>query len=150
MRAARMPQTCWRNWPRPSTTCRIAYPTSGRREEAYDKSREATNLFRDLVTARPDVHRPGLAMSLNNMSVHLSHLEQLEDALAASQEATDIYSALAATRPAAFHPDLAMSLTNLSNRLFEFGRRDRALAAIEEATGHLPKAGHFHIGHLPS
>ncbi|HWN52788.1 MAG TPA: tetratricopeptide repeat protein, partial [Xanthobacteraceae bacterium] len=80
-----------------------------------------------------DAFLPDLAMSLNNIGVHLGNLGRREEALAASQEAVDIYRRLAQTRPDAFLPDLASSLNNHGIRLSNLGRREEALAASQEA-----------------
>lgn len=70
---------------------------------------------------------------LNNLSIRLSNLGQLELALAAVEEAVAIQRAVAQKQPDSFMPDLAMGLNTLSNRLSELGQRERALAAVEEA-----------------
>jgi hypothetical protein len=43
--------------------------------------------YRELADARPDAFVPDLAMSLNNLANHLSHLDRREAALSASEEA---------------------------------------------------------------
>ena len=105
----------------------------GRREEALAAIQEAVTIYRELAAARPDVFRPDLASSLNNLSIRLAGLGRREEALAAIEEAAHIYRELAAARPDVFRPDLAGSLNNLSIRLAGLGRREEALAAIEEA-----------------
>ncbi|MGQ3045730.1 MAG: tetratricopeptide repeat protein [Niveispirillum sp.] len=70
---------------------------------------------------------------LNNLSIRLSNLGQLELALAAVEEAVAIQRAIAQKQPDSFMPDLAMGLNTLSNCLSELGQRERALAAVEEA-----------------
>ena len=106
----------------------------GRRTDALDAIREATDLFRGLVNASPEAYRPDLAMCLDNLSIHLSRVEERQEALAASQQATAIYRSLAASNRSRFLPDVAKSLSNLSNRLSEMGRNNDALKAIDEAT----------------
>ena len=97
-----------------------------------DRRRPST-ICRELAAARPDAFRPGLAASLNNLSVRLADLGRREEALAAIQEAAQTYRELAAARPDAFRPGLAASLNNLSVQLADLGRREEALAASEEA-----------------
>ena len=74
-----------------------------------------------------------LAAALNNLSMSLSELGRLQEALAAIREAAELDRELAAARPDTLRPHLADSLTNLSSRLSEHGRHDEALAPIQEA-----------------
>ena len=67
------------------------------------------------MQTRPDAFLPDLAITLNNISVHLYDLGRGEEALAASREAVDIYRNLVITRPDAFLPSLAMSVNNLGD-----------------------------------
>ncbi|MFN8546503.1 MAG: tetratricopeptide repeat protein [Candidatus Eisenbacteria bacterium] len=106
----------------------------GRREDALEATKEATELYRRLATQRPDAFLPYLATSLNNLGNVLSELGRREDALEATKEATELDRRLATQRPDAFLPELAMSLNNLGNRLSELGRREDALEATKEAT----------------
>jgi tetratricopeptide (TPR) repeat protein len=105
----------------------------GLREEALACVEEAVALCRVLVDERPDVFRPDLAMSLNNLASMLIELGRPEDALARAEEASVLRRALAAQRPNVFRPNLAASLINLSAILREVGRREEALANGEEA-----------------
>lgn len=86
-----------------------------------------------LTGQRPDVFRPDLAMSLNNVAIRLSDLGQREEALEAARESVEIYRELARHRPGIFHPGLAMSLNNVANRLSDLGQREDALDAAREA-----------------
>ncbi len=74
-----------------------------------------------------------LAVSLNNLGIHLGKLGQREAALKATREAVDSYRELAEPRPDAFLPELATSLNNLGNGLSELGQREAALEATREA-----------------
>jgi tetratricopeptide (TPR) repeat protein len=105
----------------------------GQREDALNATREAVEIYRELVQLRPDAFRSKLAISLNNLGNALSGLGQREDALNATREAVEIYRELAQLRPDAFRPDLAMSLNNLGNMLSDLGRREDALDATREA-----------------
>ncbi|MCG8423988.1 MAG: tetratricopeptide repeat protein, partial [Proteobacteria bacterium] len=58
----------------------------------------------------PARYLPDLAMSLNNLSVHLSDAGRSGEALQAIQEAAEIRRELAKGNPARYLPDLAMSL----------------------------------------
>ena len=82
----------------------------GRREDALAAIEEATALYRELATARPDAFGPDLAMSLNNLSLRLADLGRREDALAAIEEATGLYRELAAKLPDVYRQDLDQSL----------------------------------------
>ena len=88
---------------------------------------------RRLAAADPVTYEPGLASSLNNLSIRLGDLGREVEGLVASEEAVAIRRRLATTNPAAHEPDLAASLNNLSNRLGDVGRHEKGLAAIEEA-----------------
>jgi tetratricopeptide (TPR) repeat protein len=78
--------------------------------EALAASQEALAIRRDLAAARPDAFRPGLAGSLNNLSVRLGELGRREEALAAIEEAVAIRRELAARWPDAYRQDLEQSL----------------------------------------
>jgi len=104
-----------------------------RREDALKASEEAVDIHRALAKDRPDVFRPDLARSLNNISVDYSNLNRREDALKASEEAVDIRRALAKDRPDVFRPDLARSLSVMSDVLAAMGRHAEAAATAQEA-----------------
>jgi hypothetical protein len=80
--------------------------------ETREKSacRQAAGVYRELAAARPDVVRPDLARSLNNLSNRLAGLGRREEALAAIQEAADIRPELAAAWPDAQQHELEQSL----------------------------------------
>jgi len=71
----------------------------GRREEALAAIEEATGIYRQLATARPDAFLPNLAASLNNQADCLARLGRREEAFAASEEAITIRRQFAAARP---------------------------------------------------
>ena len=100
---------------------------------AADLEQRLTDEHRRLAADDPDAFLPGLAGSLNNLSLRLGDLGRWGDGLAAIEEAVTIHQELARVRPDVFLPELAMSLNNLSVRLGELGRRQDELAAIEEA-----------------
>ncbi|MFJ4748731.1 tetratricopeptide repeat protein, partial [Streptomyces albogriseolus] len=111
------------------------FPDSSRRlaHEAVRLAQTLTDRHRALAEADPAAHLPGLAGSLNNLSVRLGEVGRREEGLTAVQEAVDIRRALAEANPAAYLPDLAASLNNLSVLLRDVGRREEALTAIQEA-----------------
>src|SRR5262249_15438124 len=113
--------------------CGIDLAAEGQREAALAATREAAELYRQLVTRNSDAFQPDLAMSLNNLGEMLSDLGQREAALTATREAVELRRQLAARNPDAFQPDLAGSLNNLGNRLSALGQREAALAATREA-----------------
>src|SRR5215472_2817503 len=101
----------------------------GRVLEALRFNRLALQQYLELARSEPEIFRPNVALSLNNLGATLSALGRREEALAAAQEAVQICRALAAARPEASTFDLAVSLNTLANRLSELGRREQALAA---------------------
>ncbi|MFE3267301.1 tetratricopeptide repeat protein [Streptomyces sp. NPDC059215] len=106
----------------------------GRRDEAVEAAREAVAIHRRLASKSRDAHLPGLAMSLNNLSVQLSELPASSDeSLAAIRETVTIKRELAQLLPDAHLPDLAGALNNLSCEQGEHGLREESLAAIQEA-----------------
>jgi tetratricopeptide (TPR) repeat protein len=107
--------------------------TVGLRERAAHLHNGIAVKLRPLAAQRPDVFRPDLAGSLNNLASFLSALGDREAALNAAREAADLYRALAAQRPDAFRPDLAGSLHNLASFLSDLGDREAALNAAREA-----------------
>lgn len=111
----------------------IAQAQTGQREEALRTAQAATDLFRELANERPDMFRPDLATSLNNLAAMLGELGQHELALQAAQEATAIRHELATRWPDVFRSDLALSLHHLAVRLSAMGQREFALLAAQES-----------------
>ncbi|PKV84259.1 tetratricopeptide repeat protein [Streptomyces sp. TLI_146] len=95
---------------------------------------DLTSVYRRLAAANPDAYEPGLAASLNNLSIHYGEVGRRAEGLTASEEATSVYRRLATANPDAHEPDLAASLNNLSVDYGEVGRRAEGLTASEEAT----------------
>ncbi|WP_179282591.1 tetratricopeptide repeat protein [Streptosporangium subroseum] len=94
-----------------------------------------------LTACLVDNHRrrsnlPGLAMSLNNLSIRFGDLGRREKALEAITEAIQAYRHLTETQPDTFLLDLAASLNNLSIRLGQVGRQEEALETITGAIRH--------------
>lgn len=114
---------------------------AGRGRDALGVAQEATALYRELATAaaqRPEpaddnpYHAP-LAMSLNNLAVHLSGAGRTEEALAATREASGLYRTLSRRNPQAHLGNLAGTLTNLGSDLAAAGQPQEALTATREA-----------------
>jgi tetratricopeptide (TPR) repeat protein len=97
-------------------------------------ARDALALVSGEAKARAAGLERNLAASLDNLSIRLSSLGRLEEALVTSQEAVMIYRRLADARADdAFLPDLARGLHNLGARLSNVGQREAALTATQEA-----------------
>jgi len=94
---------------------------------------EAVDRLRHAAEREPDTYQPMLANALTDLSMRLTQLSRLEEALSAAEESVAIDRALAAIRPDEVTPDLARSLSNLASFLSDLGRTEEALAAVEEA-----------------
>ncbi|MCM3920145.1 hypothetical protein ND748_00345, partial [Frankia sp. AiPs1] len=68
------------------------------RSRALDAAREATALYRQLASERPEAFTPNVADALNNLSVQLAVLGRREEALATVEEAVTLYRRLAEVR----------------------------------------------------
>ncbi len=111
----------------------VALSALGRHGEALEATREAVDLYRELVKKNPDRFLPDLATSLNNLGNCLSALGRHGEALEATREAVNIYRELVKKNPDRFLPDLATSLNNLGAFLSALGRHVEALEATREA-----------------
>lgn len=107
---------------------------SGRRDEALETAREATNLYRTLAEHNPAAYTPELATSLNNLANSQAENGQQHEALKTAQEAVTIRKKLAEQNPAAYNPDLATSLNNLAILLSGGELYKQALNYAQEAT----------------
>lgn len=108
----------------------------GKRGDALAAAAESVRIYRELVEADPEVHRPELAMSLNNLAQTQSLMGQHTEATKTIAEAVDIRRVLAKADPVAFLPFLAISLTNQASRQSEIAEHKEALTSIAEAVGH--------------
>jgi len=106
-----------------------------RHQEALKVAQEALDIYRELVTQRPDQLTPKLAGSLNNVALVLSKFGQPDMALKAELEAAEIRRELAIRHPEVFLPELADSLNYLTDRLRKLGQRKTAQKVAEEAVG---------------
>jgi tetratricopeptide (TPR) repeat protein len=104
----------------------------GRREEALEAAKEASDTYRQLAQKNPDAFLPDLAMSFNNLGAILSDLGRREEALEAAKEAVTIRRQLAKKNPDAFLPNLATSLGALGGVLQSLDRDDDAAGAFHE------------------
>jgi tetratricopeptide (TPR) repeat protein len=90
---------------------------------ALDRARDATTS-----------NRRSLASSLHHLSLYLSDVGRLDEALSPAQEAVDILRELSlGPSGEAFLPDLASSLDGLGTRLLELSRPADAEAPMQEA-----------------
>ncbi len=102
-------------------------------EPACDAYRAALAIYRALTQSRPDVYRPDVAMTLNNLGIALHDLRDLEDARATFIEALRIRRELAQSRPDVYQPDVAVTLNNLGIVLSDLRALEDARAAHTEA-----------------
>ena len=100
--------------------------------KAYD---EALGIRRELAEQRPDVYRPNVALTLNNLGNVLRNLNQLEAARQAYEEALGIRRELAEQRPDVYRPNVALTLNNLGNVLSDLNQLEAARQAYDEALG---------------
>jgi tetratricopeptide (TPR) repeat protein len=98
---------------------------AGDTQQALEKIQEAVEIWRNLVSLRPDRFLPDLARSLQNLGRILRALKLYEDALRATTEASKIHEQLADQR-ADFQPRLIVSLNEQSLTLEEMGRTEEA------------------------
>jgi tetratricopeptide (TPR) repeat protein len=82
----------------------------GKIKDALKVSKEATQVYRELVSIQPDMYLQDLAGSLSNLEMFYGMLGRLEDALKASKEVTQIYRELANIQPRVHPPELTGSI----------------------------------------
>ncbi len=102
-------------------------------QAACDALRAAWALYRELAQTSPDVYRPEVATTLNELGIVLTDLRALEDARAAYTEALLIRRELAQSRPEVYLPDVAMTLNNLGTVLSDLPALEDARAVYIEA-----------------
>ncbi len=106
---------------------------SGDRESALKAIANCVRVLRRQLAARyPDVHLPGLALSLNNQAAYIGSADPGR-ALGLVREAAEIRERLAYVAPARYERSFAVSLNNLSARLSDVGQREAALDAVDRA-----------------
>ena len=106
-----------------------ALRNAGAYDDALAPTREALELYRDLVGAHPDRHRADLAAALTGLSASLRALGSNDAALCAVREAAQLYRDLGLDHS----HDLARSLTDLGGVLLETGSPEDARTACREA-----------------
>jgi tetratricopeptide (TPR) repeat protein len=111
---------------------------AGRHQEALEAAYEAYRIRRFLVSVRRDGRDflPGLADSLNNLSVRLADVDRVEEGVEIAGQAVSAYRELAKSGSPDHRHHLAGALNNWALGLFETGHRSEALAACDEATEH--------------
>ncbi|MER7175899.1 hypothetical protein [Streptomyces mesophilus] len=82
------------------TNLAAALHHAGRREEALAEGERVVAVRRELAAARPDIHLPGLALSLHNL-VGFRSVAHDPGAIAAAYEAVEVYESLTRGNPAA-------------------------------------------------
>jgi tetratricopeptide (TPR) repeat protein len=105
----------------------------GHKKEALKVARQAVNIYKQLVTTKPEVFLPHFAGSLRNLGLIFLDLDHPKDSLNATRKATNIFRKLAETNPDAFLPELAKNLDNYGALLILMGCREKALEALREA-----------------
>ena len=105
----------------------------GANEAAVGPTREAVDVYRFLVTLRPNTYLADLAAALDQLSSALGESGQHEAALINAMEAMDTYRRLVKERPETYLPRFALMLTNLSTRLRNLGRHKEALPLAQNA-----------------
>jgi Tfp pilus assembly protein PilF len=102
----------------------------GGAKQAYE---EALQIYRQLAEKNPDVYRPDVAMTLNNLGALLYANNEMGGAKQAYEEALMIRRQLAEKNPDVYRPDVAMTLNNLGALLYANNEMGRAKQAFEEA-----------------
>ena len=103
-------------------------------EECYT---QAVTLYRELAIARPEVYRPDVAMTLNNLGTVQRVRNDPEAALASFGEGLRIYSELPLALQEAYRPNVATTLNNL-------GTAQRDLSDLEAARESFEKSLQIH------
>ena len=84
-------------------------------ERARSHYEKALQVLRELSKKDPELHKPNLAATLNNLGDSLRDTNELHQARACYEEALQIYRKLFEHNPEAYKPDVAMVLNNLGN-----------------------------------
>ena len=85
---------------------------TGDRQGVLAPAREAVEIYRRLAMANAAAYEPDLALSLNNLAIHVAETGDREGALAPAREAVEIRRRLAKANAAVYEPALASSLNN--------------------------------------
>ena len=103
----------------------------------FDKARshyeEVLHIFRELSKQSPEIYKPNVVITLNNLGILLEEINELKQAQACYEEAIQVSRELAKQTPEVYNSDVAMGLNNLG-RLFGITKEfQRAQACYEEA-----------------
>ena len=103
----------------------------------FDKARshyeEVLHTFRELSKQSPEIYKPNVVITLNNLGILLEEINELKQAQACYEEAIQVSRELAKQIPEVYNSDVAMGLNNLG-RLFGITKEfQRAQACYEEA-----------------
>ena len=106
-------------------------------QNIYDKAitlyTEALELYRELAASNRAAYIPNVAMTLNNLSILHSDINEYGQAEAGYREALELYRELAASNRVAYIPDVAMTLNNLANLHSIINDHGQAKARYREA-----------------
>ncbi|HKI36229.1 MAG TPA: CHAT domain-containing tetratricopeptide repeat protein [Gemmataceae bacterium] len=102
-------------------------------EAARRTYEEALASYRELARQRPDVYRPNVAMTLNNLGIVQRDLSDLEAARRSFAEALAIRRELARQRPDVYRPYVAGTFNNLGNVQRDLNDLEAARRSFEEA-----------------
>jgi hypothetical protein len=143
----------------------VALSQSGDAAGATDAAREAVTLRRRLARQNAAAYEPDLALSLANLSIHLTDLArdglpdgeqddrtdgEQDESAAVAEEAVAIYRRLAEAAPDTYLPDLARACANHGRALNALGdHRAGASAAREAVTLYRPLADAHPAAHEP-
>ena len=96
----------------------------------YEK---ALHAFRELSKQSPEIYKPNVVITLNNLGALLCNVGELKQARAYYEEALQICQALAGQSPELYRPNVAMTLNNLGILLEDTNELKQAQACYEEA-----------------
>ena len=96
----------------------------------YEK---ALHAFRELSKQSPEIYKPNVVITLNNLGSLLCNVGELKQARAYYEEALQICQALAGKSPELYRPNVAMTLNNLGILLEDINELKQAQACYEEA-----------------
>ena len=103
----------------------------------FDKARshyeEVLHTFRELSKQSPEIYKPNVVITLNNLGSLLCNVGELKQARAYYEEALQICQALAGKSPELYRPNVAMTLNNLGILLEDINELKQAQACYEEA-----------------
>lgn len=102
-------------------------------ERARSHYEEALQVLRELSKKDPELHKPNLATTLNNLGSLLCYTNDFKQAQVYYMEALQIYLELAEKDPVAYQPSVATALNNLGNLFSNTNEDEQAQACYEKA-----------------